>query len=619
MAMSNLTGHFSSKKTPQSEPIPGSDQVENSAGGFAWEVDKWTRLQRFLILGVQGGTYYASEKSLTVENATCLMDLVAEDGLRVVRTIVEVSDAGRAPKNEPAIFALALCAKKGNQETQTAAYAALPKVCRIGTHLFQFASAVEAFGGFANGTMRAIARWYQGSGKATPVDPAVLQGLGVDPDMLTGPTTYATTVDRHPAWLALQAVKYQSREGWSHRDLLRLSKPGSKKCRKARAPGTDAVFDWITKGTVSEDAPDLIKAFERAKTIGVADDGKVTKAGVGELVSLINNHGLPRECVPTTYLNEVEVWDALLDNGGRGMPLTAMIRNLGKMTSIGLLKPMSGPTGKVIEALGNADALRKARVHPLAVLVALSTYRGGQGIRGSLSWSPNAQVLDALDKAFYLAFGAVERTGKRHLLALDISGSMSGANIAGMPGISARIGSAAMALVTAAVEPQHHIIGFTCQSDGSRHWNIGRSTDLKNFWAAPKGSKCGDFGGGPAGVSELAISPRQRLDDVVSYIDGLPMGGTDCAAPMLYAMDRGIETDVFVIFTDSETFFGSVHPSQALAQYRKKTGINAKLVVVGMTAAPFTIADPKDRGQMDVVGFDVAAPNIIGDFVMGRI
>ena len=597
MSMHNLVGHVSTKVTPQSEKILGTTQVENSAGGFVWEADRWTRLHRFLILGSEGGTYYATEKALTVENAECLLDLVAEDGLRVVRTIVEVSHTGRAPKNEPAIFALALCAKMGNKETQTAAYKALPQVCRIGTHLFQFAEAIKAFGGFSSGTTRALARWYQGSEQA-PV-------AGEEDAEAT-----TTGGDRHERWLALQVVKYQARGGWSHRDLLRLAKPGAKSRKATRSLGTDAVFTWITKGTLNEAAPALIRAFEQAKAIGVADDGKVTKAGVGTLVGLINAHGLPRECVPTHYLNEVEVWDALLDNGGRGMPLTAMIRNLGKMSSVGLLKPMSGPTGKVIAALGNADALRKARVHPLAVLVALNTYRGGQGIRGSLAWTPVSQVVDALDKAFYLSFGAVEATGKRHLLALDISGSMASSAIANMPGITPRVGSAALALVTAAVEPQHHFVGFTC-ADARFGGSRGA---LQNYWAGPNGSMHG-----PSGISELTISSRQRLDDVVKYIGGLPMGGTDCAAPMLYAMDRGIEADVFVIFTDSETWAGGIHPSQALQQYRKKTGINAKLVVVGMVANEFTIADPKDKGMLDVVGFDTATPNLIADFAMGRI
>ena len=93
---------FSRKQTPQSQAIPGSNQVPNSAGGFAWAVDDWTRLERFLILGTEGGSYYASERTLTRENAEAVERCIVADGVRVVERIVAISDAGRAPKNDPA-------------------------------------------------------------------------------------------------------------------------------------------------------------------------------------------------------------------------------------------------------------------------------------------------------------------------------------------------------------------------------------------------------------------------------------------------------------------------------------------------------------------------------------
>ncbi len=58
----------------------------------------------------------------------------------------------------------------------------------------------------------------------------------------------------------------------------------------------------------------------------------------------------------------------------------------------------------------------------------------------------------------------------------------------------------------------------------------------------------------------------------------------------------------------------TVHPVQALRAYRQKTGIGAKLVVIGMVSNGFTIADPNDSGMLDVVGFDTATPSIIADF-----
>ena len=42
--------------TPQREAIPNTPQLANSAGGYAWPVDQWTRLDRFLVLGSDGRT-----------------------------------------------------------------------------------------------------------------------------------------------------------------------------------------------------------------------------------------------------------------------------------------------------------------------------------------------------------------------------------------------------------------------------------------------------------------------------------------------------------------------------------------------------------------------------------
>ncbi len=519
--------------TPQTEALPG--QVANSAGGFSFEVNDWVRLDRFLILGSEGGSYYATERKLTVENAAVVERCAALDGLRTVARIVEVSDAGRAPKNDPALMALAIVAKRGNTETRRAAFAALPKVARIGTHLFHFAEYIKALGGWGRATTRAFSDWY----------------LSMD-------------VGR----LAFQGIKYQHRDGWSHRDLLRKSHP------KTDDVTRNAVLRWMVKGwdgvgEVPHQDPVLVKiwAFERAKATA---DRK-------ELIRLISDYGLPHECVPSEAKSDPAIWDAMLPSIG----LTAMIRNLGKMTSVGLIKPLTAAARTVVEQIGDVTAMKKARIHPLSLLVALKTYQQGHGDKGSLTWEPVASIVDALDAGFYSAFNAVEPTGKRHLLALDVSGSMGSPDISGMAGITPRVGSAAMALVTANVEEGHAFMGFAHQ------------------------------------FVPLAISPRQRLDDVVRAISNIPFGATDCGLPMVWAEKNKIPVDVFCVYTDSETFAGPVHPVQALRSYRQKMGIGAKLVVVGMVANEFTIADPTDAGMLDVAGFDTATPAVISDFARG--
>ena len=119
---------ITTRRPPQSAPIPGSTQVPNTAGGFTWSVDDWTRLRRFLVLGSEGGTYYASERQLTLANAEAVARCLAADGVRAVATIVEISERGRAPKNDPALFALAMAAGLGDVETRRAALDALPRV-----------------------------------------------------------------------------------------------------------------------------------------------------------------------------------------------------------------------------------------------------------------------------------------------------------------------------------------------------------------------------------------------------------------------------------------------------------------------------------------------------------
>jgi hypothetical protein len=94
----DFTKHFATRlralATPQNAPIPGAGQVPNSAGGFTWAVTRWDRLDRFLVLGSEGGTYYVGERELTVEGATAVAECIAEDGARVVARVVEISEAG---------------------------------------------------------------------------------------------------------------------------------------------------------------------------------------------------------------------------------------------------------------------------------------------------------------------------------------------------------------------------------------------------------------------------------------------------------------------------------------------------------------------------------------------
>jgi 60 kDa SS-A/Ro ribonucleoprotein len=107
---------------------------------------------------------------------------------------------------------------------------------------------------------------------------------------------------------------------------------------------------------------------------------------------------------------------------------------------------------------------------------------------------------------------------------------------------------------------------------------------------------------------------EHRATTPVKAVSDLPPGSTDRALPMLYAQAHRLEIDAFVIYTDSETWAGDIHPVQALRAYRQASGIEARLVVVGVVSNGFSIADPGDGGMVDVVGFDTATPQLIADF-----
>lgn len=555
--MGQYLREHSTRSTPQSEPMR-SDQSENAAGGFVWEVDDWMRARRFLILGAEGGTYYVGQRELVRDNAAALERCLEADPMRAIEMICDISDGGLAKSNDPALFALAMAVGSKDIETRREAWRRLPQVARIGTHLFHFVAYMQQFRGWGPMARRGVGAWYAGK----------------DPDRL-----------------AYQLIKYRQRDGWSHRDVLRRAHPA------APSPVHAALYDFAcgrdTARGVADHETD-IRAFNLIEGFVKAQSAKTP----AESASLISEYDLPREAVLTDHLTSEEVWNALLP----GMPITALIRNLANLTRVGIVKPLSDGEQIVVSRLGDTERLHKGRVHPIAILSALRVYAQGQSIRGrGESWTPSPAVVDALDAAFYEAFEAVEPAGKRTMLAFDVSGSMTMDEIAGVSGLTPREGAAAMGMVTAAREPRCYPMAFS-----------GPYVEDRTGWGRATSTQA-------EGLIPFSLSPRERLDDVVANMKSVPFGKTDCAVPMLHAINEELEVDTFVIYTDNETWAGDQHPAQALQKYREKTGINARLIVVGMVANEFSIADPQDGGMLDVVGFDSSAPATMSAFSRGEV
>ena len=340
------------------------------AHGPRQSVDIWMRLTRFLMLGSEDGTYYVRPRALTLENATAVVACLKTDGLRVVRTLVEISTAGRAPKNAPALFELALAASPNfaDAETVTAALRALPEIARTGSDLCIFAAFVEDLRGWGRALRSAVADWY---------------------------------LSKPASELAYQMLTHPHGNGWSHRDLLRLAHP------KAATPAHNALFQWAVDGELGHLAsPEIlsgdlrqIRAFEQAKK----------SSNENEIILLIEENRLNHELVPSEWKTSARVWEALLPS----MPFVDLVRHLGKLTEVGLIQPQSPATALVVARLIDRKRIANSRIHPIALLDVQQAYK--QLPRAVTS------VIDALDEAFHLAFENVEPIGKRVHLVRDSS------------------------------------------------------------------------------------------------------------------------------------------------------------------------------------------------------
>lgn len=541
---------INTRSTPQSRPADPR-QVPNNAGGHGFQIGDDALVHRFLTIGTTGGTFYVSEQKLTADTAAVVLRAARERPEWLVARVVDVSTNGRAPRVNPAIFALAAAAGLGDLDGRRAALVALPDVCRTGTHLLTFVGYVEQFRGWGRSLRRAVSGWFTGR-----------------------------DVDR----LAYQMVKYRQRGGWSQRDVLRLAHPSTPDERM------NSLLRWVARGEVSDRTPAMVHGFAAAQAATT----------VAEWRAVLEQHTLPWEALPDAALSEPDVWRSLLENG---LPQTALMRQLPRLTRLGVLDDKY-TRDRVCARLADSDRLRSARVHPMNVLLAAKTYAGGASLLGRSTWQANRHVVDALDAAFYNAYGAIEPTGKRTLLALDVSGSMGG-HAAGMP-ISCREASAALALVTMATEQDVTVVGFTAA--GRSAWRGGGG-----------GGRRRSLFGLDTGVSELAISPRQRLDDAVRSIAGMSFGATDCALPAQWARETGRDFDSIAIYTDSETWAGGEHPHQSLKRYRDHVGHDVRQAVLGMTATDISIADPTDPHSLDIAGLDSAVPTLLADFSRGNV
>jgi len=407
----------------------------------------------------------------------------------------------------------------------------LTSVARIPTHLYHFLEFAKQFRGWGRAFKRTVANWM----------------LSKDAENL-----------------AFIFTKYAQRDGYSAKDVLRLAKP------KPITEDQDMVFKYIAKGILENNneskAYQYLNAVETLKTLEKSKD----------IVALTEKFKIPMEIVPTDKRDK-QVYSSVVKSAG----MTWILRNLANLSRHDVIN--SNAVGREIVKLiqskfTDEEQLRKARIHPIAILNALETYKKGNSRDNR--WTVNSNILNVLNKAFYKSFEFVEPMNKRVYFGLDCSRSMYG---------------------TWSLKPDDILQPAT----------IGACFAL----AFLKKESDVVFKGFNDTMQPINVHSECSLEEVIRTTQKVNWGSTNCALPMLDAMENNIPVDLFVILTDNDVNTGRIHPFEALKQYRKKMNINAKLVVMATSATLFTIADPSDAGMLDIVGFSPDVFTVIKNFV----
>lgn len=508
-------------------------QVKNSAGGWVHEISDLDRLKRFFCLGAEQGTAYLGGAQLQSSNCQCILRMIKNGQERsVYDTIKEWSIEGRAAKQDALILAFAMLCRFATDDTKKLIRGeGLSSILRTSTMLFDFLTQYEAAEPSSTGWGRRqrhmVSAWY---------------------------------LDKSPSSLRYQVTKYRQRNGWTHRDVLRLAHP------KTQDSEQKTIFRWITNVGKTDVNEDCLQGDDET-TEYLQDFLMVQKAEcIDEVVlQLIRKHKFGREHLSSACLGSCAGYRAILPH----MPITALLRNLCNLVKHGVLDDADDER-MVLEKLSDEKALEKARIHPLQILVA----SGALQIRaGSCT-----KLRKCLDRSFYKCFKNAPRTGKKFMVGLDVSGSMTW-TMCNQP-ITCMRGALALTLAILACEDHTEVMAFSRK------------------------------------LTKLNLDPKETLENNEKNVNGLDFSSTDAALPVLHALKYNIPVDCFVVITDNETWAGKVKAEDALRDYRRKMKApKTALIVIAMTSTGFSIGDPLDRYTLNLAGFDANMHTTIAEFL----
>jgi len=583
-----LTSHLSGGACG---PIRGreSDMMPNRGGGYCFILPDKQRVERIIILGQANGYYVGIKQDATEAVQDIVKMIDAGKGDMVLSVVKDVYINSRAAKMDPLFMVLSILARSDKIEYRRGAFE-IVKSLRTLSHLYSFLN------------------FYKSSGST--------KGWG----RLPKKSINAWICKFTPRQFLYQVFKYLSRQGWTMRDILRCTHPHPKKLKLSQNMTLALKYVVAKKEKRQEILKEIVsgKKKDEKKEDGIADYLTAIwimkslqtekKDFIGEIIKMIYDFRLPREMLPTWGLKHIPIWKALLlsRDGRVTMPMTALIRNLGVMSSKGVFDN-ADIVSLVCQHLTNDVVIKRSRIHPATILLAWYTYKQGHGTKGSLSWSPILAIKASLEAAFYKSFGNVTPSGKRIFHCFDGSPSMR-SPMANLPGITSTDAVAMMGMLFARIEP----------ADTQRFAVFSSATSSRSRYHS---------GHGINGFKLITLTKHMTLEDAgaVTQIDD--WAGTDPSVIIKYAIEmvrsgkwkKETAPNVFILYTDNDINVGS-HPVIPLREYRDVSGNpDAKLLDIATTCSRVSIADPQDAGMMDFCGFDKDLLKHVYNFIAGTL
>jgi 60 kDa SS-A/Ro ribonucleoprotein len=381
-------------------------------------------------------------------------------------------------------------------------------------------------------------------------------------------------------------TKYKCRHGISHRKVIRSCHP------KPPNEKFDFIFRYVARGlkkanekfpttsaakrVFSDDCEDLIRDYETIRSGSASQD---------VVIKTIKIWRLTWEHVPAKYLKSAEVWKTLLLH--TQMPVTALIRNLVKMTRLDILQPNSEGENMVCTKLNSPSIVEQTRIHPFHVLTALTAYRRGKkektGQEEDITWAVSDRIVQALYQ-FFVHSHALPPTEKRLLLAIDIAMEME--KLVGSSCVMIKEAAVALAVVMLQNASKSDLVVF------------GRVTN--RFEIQPQNMNAID-------IESILESIHQTADETSK---------PNYSSPFMHAKQKSEVYDGIILLTSKFDAEEAAVIRNSFQEYKKEKNPNAKCVIITFCHSEH-VGSENDLDILEVEGVDSCAAKEMMEFING--